>query len=193
MATMNTAQVGVGAAAATGAIWVAPQNTSLPTDATTTIGGSWTLLGFTSDAGVQISESSSNDAIRAWEGRTEVYNVRTEYTESIAFMPIQCNGDVAKLMWGSDMVTVDGGTGAIHAKHHGGTLEPVCIVIETTPRDTIVKRYCMTAQLTERGELTMDGTQVDGRTLTFNAIADTNGVTMHEYTAFITGATGATS
>lgn len=192
MATMNTAQVGVGAAAATGAIWVAPQGTTLPTDATTAFSSPWTLLGFTSDAGVQISESSSNDAIRAWEGRTEVYNVRTEYTESISFMPIQCNGDVAKLIWGDDMVTVDG-SGNIHAKHHGGTLDPVCIIIETTPRETIVKRYCMTAQLTERGELTMDGTQVDGRQLTFNAIADTNGVTMHEYTAFITGATGATS
>ena len=192
MATMNAEQVGVGAAAATGAVFVASKNTALPTDASTAL-SSFTLLGYTSDAGVQISESSSTESIRAWEGRAEVYNVRSEYTESISFMPIQCNGDVAKLMWGDDMVTVDPDTGAIHAKHHGGNIEPVNIVIETTPRVGIVKRYCGTFQLTERGEQTMDGTQVDGRQLTFNAIADSNGVTMHEYTAFITGATGATS
>lgn len=186
MATMDTTQVGVGAAKATGAIWIAPQGTTLPTDATTALPtATWNLLGFTSDAGVQISESSSNDAIRAWEGRTEVYNVRTEYTESVSFMPIQCNADVAKLMWGDDMVTVDDQTGAIHAKHHGKTLDPVCIVIETTPRENIIKRYACTAQLTERGEQTMDGTQVDGRQLTFNAIGDSEGVTMHEHTAFI--------
>lgn len=184
MAQMDTTQVGVGAAQATGAIWVAPQNTTLPADATTTLPAAWELLGFTSDAGVQISESSSNDAIRAWEGRTEVYNVRTEYTESVAFMPIQCNADVAKLMWGADMVEVDETTGAIHAKHHGKTLDPVCICIETTPREGIVKRYTGTFQLTERGEQAMDGTQVDGRQLTFNAIGDSEGITMHEHTAF---------
>jgi len=189
MATMNAEQVGVGSAAATGAVYVAATSVSLPTDASTAL-TSFTLLGFTSDAGVQISESSSNNAIRAWEGRTEVYNVRSEYTESISFMPIQCNADVAKLIWGDDMVEVDGVTGAIHAKHHGGNIDPVNIVIETTPRTGIVKRYCGEFQLTERGEVTMDGTQVDARNLTFNAIADENGVTMHEYTAFVSGVTG---
>lgn len=192
MATMDASQVTVGAAKATGAIWVAPKGTTLPTDASTALGGTWKLLGFTSDAGVQISESSSSDQIRAWEGRSVVYNVQTEYTENVSFMPIQCNADVAKLIWGDEWVVVDGETQAIHAKHHGGTLDPVEIVIETTPRTGIVKRYTGEAQLTERGEQTMDGTQVDGRQLTFAMIADTNGVTMHEYTAFTTGATGAT-
>lgn len=182
MADMNTNEVGVGSALATGAIWVAPKGTTLPTDATTTLASAWELLGFTSDAGVTISESSSNTSIRAWEGRTEVYNVRTEYTEQIQFMPIQCNEDVANLLWGSDNVTAS--TGTLAAKHHGKTLEPVCIVIETVPRDGIVKRYCGTFQLTERGSQTLDGTQVDGRQLTFNAIPDSDGFTMYEYTAF---------
>ena len=190
MATMDESEVTIGAAAATGAIWVAPKGTTLPTDASTTLSGTWKLLGFTSDAGVQISESSNNVAIRAWEGRTEVYNVRTEYTESVAFMPIQCNADVAKLMWGDSAVTVPS-TGKLTVKHHGKTLEPVCITIETTPRDNIVKRYCGTFQLVERGQQTMDGTQVDGRQLTFNAIADDDGYTMYEYTTVT--ASGVTS
>lgn len=183
MATMNSNEVGVGAALATGAIWVAPKGTTLPTDASTSLPGTWALLGFTSDAGVSISETSSNNAIRAWEGRTEVYNVRTEYTESISFMPIQCNEDVAKLMWGSDAVSVPS-TGKLTVKHHGKTLEPVCVTIETVPRDGIVKRYTGTFQLVERGEQTMDGTQVDGRQLTFNSIPDSSGYTMYEYAAF---------
>lgn len=195
MATMDASQVTVGAAAATGAIFVAPKDTTLPSDAISSLASEWTLLGFTSDAGVQISESSSSNSIKAWEARTTVYNTRVDYTESVAFMPIQCNADVAKLMWGDDAVTV-GQDGSFTAKHHGKTLEPVCIVIETTPRETIVKRYCGTFQLTERGQSTMDGTQVDGRQLTFEAIADENGFTMHEHTAFIaedgeTGVTGA--
>ena len=190
MATMNAEQVTVGSAAATGAIYVAPTTTALPTDATTALSG-FTLLGFTSDAGVQISESSSNNAIHAWEGRIEVYNTTTEYTEQVSFTPIQCNADVAKLMWGDSNVTVDA-DGNILAKHHGKTMEPVHIVIETTPRTGIVKRYCQKSQLTSRGDSTMDGTQIDARQLTFNNLADENGVTCYEYTAFISGATGAT-
>ena len=191
MATMNAEQVTVGSAAATGAIFVAPTTTALPTDAVTALSG-FTLLGFTSDAGVQISESSSSNSIYAWEGRVEVYTTKTEYSEQVSFTPIQCNADVAKLIWGEDMVQVDG-DGNITAKHHGQTMEPVHIVIETTPREGIVKRFCQKSQLTERGEQTMDGTQIDGRQLTFKNLADENGVTCYEYTAYVTGATGATS
>ena len=182
MATMNAEQVTVGAAAATGAIFVAPITTALPTDAVTDLSG-YTLLGFTSDAGVTISESGDTQSIYAWEGRTEVYNTRTEYTEQISFTPIQCNADVAKLIWGEDMV-IEGENGALTCKHHGKTMEPVHIVIETTPRTGIVKRFCQKSQLSERGEVTMDGTQIDARQLTFNNLADENGVTCYEYTAF---------
>ena len=103
MATMNAAQVTVGAAAATGAIFVAPSGTALPTDATTALANTYVLLGFTSEEGVQISEDSSTESIKAWEGHVTVYNVRTEYTENISFTPIQCNADVAKLTWGRDI------------------------------------------------------------------------------------------
>lgn len=193
MATMDASQVTVGSAKATGAIWVAPENTTLPTDATTTLSGSFKLLGFTSDAGVQIAESRDSEKILAWEGRTEVVDLATEYYESVSFMPIQVNDDVAKLTWGSSAVTVDG-SGNIAIAHHGEELDPVVIVIETTPRTGIIKRYTGTFKLSERGEMTMDGTQVDGRQLTFNSIAEAStGVTMHEYIAFVTGATGATS
>ena len=190
MATMNADQVTVGSAAATGAIFVAPTTTALPTDAISVLSG-YTLLGFTSDAGVQITESGNTQSIYAWEGRSEVYNTRTEYTEQISFTPIQCNADVAQLIWGADMVSVDG-DGNITAKHHGKTMEPVHIVIETVPRTGIVKRFCQEAQLTERGDVTMDGTQIDSRQLTFNNIADEYGVTCYEYTAYTTGATGET-
>ena len=188
MATMNAAEVTVGAAKVTGAIYVAPKGTTLPTDATTELAQAFALLGFTSDAGVVVSESSSSEDIRAWEGRVKVYTIKTEYTEQVSFTPIQCNADVARLMWGADMVEVDSETGAIHAKHHGGSLEPVVIAIETVPREGIVRRNAGEFQLTERGEQTFNGTQVDGRQLTFDAIPDEDGVTMHEYTAYTDGA-----
>ena len=191
MANMDATQVTVGSSKATGAIWVAPKATALPTNATTALPSAWKLLGFTSDAGVTISESADTADIVAWEERTTVYTLRTTYKENVAFMPIQCNEDVAKLIWGDDNVTV--ASGALTAKHTGKTLDPVAIVIETTPREGIVKRYCMVAQLTERGEQVMDGTQVDGRTLTFTCVPNSDGVTMFEYTATGTRSAGGNS
>ena len=186
MATMNAAEVGIGAAKVTGAVWVAPKGTTLPTDATTALAGTYKLLGFTSDAGVTISESDSSQDLIAWEGRTKVYNFKTEYYETVSFTPIQTNGDVAKLTWGDSNVTVSGST--IYAKHTAAMLDPVVIVIETAPRTGIVKRYCGTFQLTARGDATLDGTQSDMRQLTFDSIPDSNGVHLHEY-ASVTGAT----
>ena len=186
MATMDVSKVGIGSAPVTGAIFVAPNGTTLPTNATTTLPNTFVLLGFTSDAGLTISESSNSTDLRAWEGRTIVASIITEYTEQISFTPIQCNSEVAKLIWGDSNVELGTG-GSIHAKHHGKTLDPVVVAIKTTPRTGIVKRYTGTFQLVERGEHTMNGTQVEGRQLTFTAIADSSGYTMHEYTAFVGG------
>lgn len=184
LSTMQAEIVGVGAAMATGAIWVAPKGTPLPKDAKAKIPSTFTLLGFTSDAGLQIAESATTDFIHAWEERTMIMGLRTEYTESISFMPIQCNQDALAIVWGASNVTLV--NGELVTRHSGTILDPVCIVIETVPREGIVKRFVGTFQPVERGEQTLDGTQVDGRQLTFNAVADANGVTMTEFTAFAT-------
>lgn len=186
MATMNAAEVGAGAAKVTGAIWTAPKGTTLPTDATTALAGTYTLLGFTSDAGVTISENDSSQDLIAWEGRTKVYSVKTEYYEQVSFTPIQTNADVLKLTYGSSNVTVNGTKFTVN--HTADTLDPVVIVIETSPRTGIVKRYCGTFQLTSRGDATLDGTQFDMRELTFSSVPDSSGVHMKEYVS-VTGAT----
>ncbi len=180
MATMNASEVTLGSALASGAIYVAPQGTALPTDADTTPGAAFKLLGFTSDAGVQLNEDRSTESITAWEGRSVVYNPVTEYVEQLVFTPIQCNVDVLKAVWGDANVTT-AADGTIIAKHHGGNLDPICIVIDMVPRTGIKRRLCGTYQLTERGGAAYDGTQVDGRELTFNAIPDADGTTTYEY------------
>ena len=182
MAAPNTSKVAVGSAKVTGAIFVAPTTIALPTDGTTALGTGFTCLGFTSDEGLTITEDSSTTSLRVWEGRAEVRNVRTEYTEQISFTPVECNADVAKLIWGEDSVTVDQ-SGALTVKHHGRTLEPVHVVIETVPYTGAVARYCAKAQLTERGDVTLNGEDFSGRELTFNCLADASGTTLTEYIA----------
>ena len=76
-------------------------------------------------------------------------------------------------------VTVGTG-GTLTILHHGDTMEPVHIVIETVPYAGAVARYCCKAQLTERGEATLNGQDFSGRECTFNCLA-VDGHTMVEY------------
>lgn len=182
MATPDATKVAVLEGAVTGAIFVAPTTTALPTDATTALGSGYNCLGFTSDDGITITEETSNNSLRVWEGRVEVRNTRTEYTEQISFTPVECNAEVAKLIWGDDKVTVGTG-GALTIQHHGASMDPVHIVIEAVPYAGAVARYCCKAQLTERGDVTGNGQDFAGRELTFNCLATSGGITMTEYVA----------
>lgn len=192
MATPNPNTVGVGTALVTGAIFVAPTDVALPTDGTTALASDYVCLGFTSDDGVTITEDSSNNSLRVWEGLTEVRNTRTEYTEQITFTPVECNAEVAKFFWGDGHVTVDSTTGAITIQHHGQTMDPVHVVIETVPYAGAVARYCAKAQLTERGEATLNGQDFSGREATMNCLS-VEGVTMTEYIAVVDEATTTTT
>ena len=113
----------------------------------------------------------------------EVRNTRTEYTEQINFTPVECNSEVAKLLWGDDSVDVADQTGNLTIRHHGKAMAPVHIVIEAVPFEGAVARYCCKAQLTERGDVTGNGQDFAGRECTFNCLA-VNGTTMTEYVVF---------
>lgn len=186
MATPDTSKVAVLEGNVTGSIFVAPTSVALPSDGTTALASDYKCLGFTSNEGITLSEESSNNSQRVWEGRLEVRNTRTEYTEQISFTPVECNEEVAKLMWGDDSVDVAQGTGNLTIRHHGRTMDPVHIVIEAVPFKGAVARYCCKAQLTERGEMSGNGTDYSGRELTFNCLAE-DGSTMVEHIAFTEG------
>lgn len=183
MATPDATKVAVLEGAVTGAIFVAPTTVALPTDGTTALAQDYKCLGFTSDDGITITEDTSNNSLRVWEGHMEVRNTRTEYTEQINFTPVECNEDVAKLLWGDDSVDVADNTGNLTIRHHGKAMAPVHIVIEAVPFEGAVARYCCKAQLTERGDVTGNGQDFAGRECTFNCLA-VNGTTMTEYVVF---------
>lgn len=183
MAAPNAARVGVGAAPVTGAIFVAPAGTALPTDAETALANTYVCIGYTSSDGVTVSESTSSTDIRAWEGQAVVYTTMSEYTEQIQFTPIQIDADAYKLIWGDSAVTVDN-DGNITINHSGATVDPKPCVIEMVPRENVVCRLAATIQPVTRDSVTYNGRDVAARSVTFRCVADANGITMHEYYAF---------
>lgn len=189
MAVQNTndaTNVGVGKPKVTGAVFIAPEKTTLPTDASTTLDIKFKGLGYMSEDGATIAEERDSEDIPAWGGDI-VYTAQTSYKETIAFTPIEINPEVMRAMYGKDNVKVE--AGKLTVTHNAAELPELPLVIETAPNSKTVTRYVVPrAKLTEKGDLSLNGSDPMGRELTFTALPDENGNTMYEYHA-ITGLT----
>ena len=189
MAAQNTndaTNVGVGKPAVTGAAYLGASGATLPTDASTQLDSKFKGLGYVSEDGATIAEERDSEDIPAWGGDT-VYTAQTSYKETIVFTPIEINPDVMKAMYGEKNVKVE--AGKMTVTHNAAELPELPLVIETVPNSKTVTRYVVPrAKLTEKGHLSLNGSDPMGRELTFTALPDENGNTMYEYHA-ITGLT----
>lgn len=175
----------VGSAKVSGAVFIAPTSVPLPTDATTLLPSEYKLLSYTSSEGPVVSESSSAQKLRVWEGLAVARVVNPERTEQLKFTPVNLNARVMRLMWGAEAVNVDDQTGALSVGHHGNPVEPYHIVIEALPWKGAVQRLCAKVQVSEKGDQSFNGKDFEGRALTLDCLQLPDGFTMHEYVAEI--------
>lgn len=105
----NTATyVSTGKPKVSGAVFVAPIGTSLPTDASTDLGAAFTCLGYVSEDGLENANDLDVSEIKAWGGLT-VYRSLNGLNDTFALKLIESeNEDVLKTVYGDSNVTVDG-------------------------------------------------------------------------------------
>lgn len=106
----NTAtNVSTGKPNISGAVYVAPIGTTLPTDATTALDTSvFTCLGYVSDDGLENQNELNSGEIKAWGGVT-VYRPLNGMTDNFVLKLIESeNVDVLKSVYGDNNVTVNG-------------------------------------------------------------------------------------
>ena len=173
--------VGVGKPKVGGAVYIAPLGTTAPTDSTTALDEAFELLGYISEDGVVISEERDSDNLVAWGGDT-VRTLQSTYTETFAFTPIEVNPVVARAQYGDGNVTVTAGKMTI--SHNSSQPAEKMIVIETVPNASTTDRFFVPrAQLTEKGEQTLNDTDPMGRECTYTALPDESGNTAYEFVA----------
>lgn len=184
MANNNSANVSFGKPKATGAIFVAPVGSTLPTDATTALDEAFTNLGYASEDGLVNSVETSVENIKAWGGDTVLVS-QTEFTETFTVNLIETNAETLKAYYGQNNVTVDSQTGAIKVVQNSQMTPEVSVVFELALTGGRVKRIVIPrAQMADRsGEITY----VDGEAIAypavFAALPDQNGNTHEEYIA----------
>ena len=182
MPTYNTASnVSAGKPKITGAIWVAPKGTTLPTDTTTALDASFACLGYCSDAGLVNTTAIESQDIKAWGGDT-VLNIQTSKDDSFKFTLIEVlNDDVLKFVYGDSNVSGAIATGlAVSANNLD--LPEKAIVIDMILRDNTAKRIVIPdAKISNVGDITYSDNAAIGYETTVKCIPDSNGNTHYEY------------
>lgn len=178
----DSSNVSFGKPKATGAIFVAPAGTTLPSNATDALDAAFKGLGYVSDEGLVNNTETDVEDVFAWGG-DNVLSGQTTYAEMFTFNLIETNVETAKLYYGEDNVTVDGEN--ITIKANGNPLPEIVMVAELVMTGGRIKRIVVErGQIADRsGEITyVDGEPV-AYPITLKAYPDTDGNTHTEYIA----------
>jgi hypothetical protein len=178
----NTAtNVTVGKPKLGGAIFRAPLDSTLPTDATTALDAAFKCLGYCGDDGLVNSNSPSSESIIAWGGDI-VYSYQKEKPDTFKFTLIEAlNVEVLKAVYGDENVTGTLDTG-ITVKANSIQQEDCVFVVDQILRGGIRKRIVVPcASVTEVGDITYSDGSAVGYETTITAMPDNSGNTHYEY------------
>ena len=179
--------VSAGKPKSTGAIWVAPKGTGLPTSTSEALDAAFQCLGYVSDAGVVNSTSIESSKIKAWGGDT-VLVILSSKEDSYKFTLIEVkNLDVLKFIYGSGNVSGSLETG-ITITANGDQPEEVALVIDMIMSDNTAKRVVIPdATISDVGDVTYSDSDAIGYETTIDCIPDESANTHYEYILKTTG------
>lgn len=176
---METKNITVGKPKTTGAVFVAPLGTALPTDASSTLAAAYVELGYVSEDGITNENTPENEDIKAWGG-TVVYSSQTEKTDTFTFSLLETlKADVLKVVYGDSNVTEEGNNITINATTD--ELPERVYVIDMLLRNGSLKRIVIPdGKISELGEITYKDDELAGYELTITCLP-TDGATHKEY------------
>lgn len=161
--------VTAGKPAVGGALYRAPLNTALPTDASTPLASAFVALGYISEEGLKNNNSAETTDIKAWGGET-VLTLQTAKPDTFTATLIEAlNTDVLKTVYGEGNVSGALSTGITVDATPDEATEYV-YVCDMIMRDNALKRIVIPdGKVTTVGEITYADSAAVGYALTISA------------------------
>lgn len=165
-----------------GAIYRAPLNTALPTDATSALGDAFKECGYLSADGLVNSNSPTSTQLKAWGGAT-VATVQTDRPDTFRGTFIEAlNPEVLKTVYGDANVTGASPEAGITIKAGPVELEAHSWVFEMILKGGVLKRIVLpSASVSEIGDITYKDDTLIGYATTLSAEPDAAGFSHYEY------------
>lgn len=178
----TTKNVSAGKPRVAGAIYRAPLNTTLPTDASTQLATGYVDMGYISEDGVTNSNSPETEKIKAWGGQV-VLIVSTEKPDTFKITFLESlNPNVLETVYGAGNVTTDTSTGTISVVANAEALEEHVYVIDIAMRGGALKRIVIPdGALSELGDIVYKDDEAIGYEVTLDCLPDASGNNHYEY------------
>lgn len=178
---MEAKNVSAAAPRVTGAVFVAPKGTELPTDAKTKLIDAYKELGYVSDAGITNSNSPSTSDVKEWGGLV-VMSSLTDKPDTFKFKLIEVLSlEVLKTVYGKANVTQDD-SGKITIKAKAEDPENMVWVFDMILSGKKLKRIIVSdGKITTVGDIEYSKVNASGFDLTVAAYPDEENSTHTEY------------
>ena len=163
-------------------VYRAPLGTALPTDASTSLAGTYTSLGYIAQGGVTHGFNIDTGEYRAWGGEL-VLSYLNSKTHTFAFGMIEVlNKTTYETIYGTSNVSGALNTGISVTSKGGGDMTEYVYVFELAMRDGALKRIVVPdGKISAIGDVTYSDDTAVSYPVTITAQIDANGNDHYEY------------
>lgn len=155
--------------ASTGAVYLAPLGSVLPTSSDEALDAAFLSLGYLSEDGITEAPGIDTETIKAWQNGDTVRTLQTGHSLAYEFTMIETNE-----------VTLAAYYGAVEANGDvlitGASLPIQAMVVDVIDQGQIRRRVFERAQITERGEVSLTNSDATGYPVTVTTYPGADGV-----------------
>lgn len=148
----------------TGGAYVAPDGTTLPTDASSALDGAFVEVGYLSEDGIAQSINEDITDLRAWQNGDVVRKIQTSHDVTYSFTMIETSDVTLEQFYGNYTA------GAVEINATQLPRQPW--VLSVVDGDDLVRIVIPDGQITERGDLVYQNGDAVGYPVTITAFPD---------------------